>query len=207
MKVNKTKLKAHTEQVSRFGEDLRALRRAQKLKLADLAEMTGKSVGYLSKVERGLARPSVTALQEIAQALGVPVGWFFDSDGPVPADERPFIVRKDRRRKLTYSGITDTEYMGFKDHLLSATLDSQLALGISTYDEGGSTGDDAYTHEGEEAGYLLEGRIVIELDGKHFELEPGDSFSFSANIPHRYFNPGPGPAKLIWANTPISLKR
>lgn len=207
MKVNIANHSDITDPMRRLGEDLRSLRRAQKLKLADLAEMTGKSISFLSKVERGLARPSVTSLQEIAAALGVPVGWFFDSDGPVPAEERPFIVRASRRRKLTYSRISGTDYMGFEDHLLSASLDGQLALGISTYEPFGSTGDDAYTHEGEEAGYVLSGRLVVTLNGKEFLLEAGDSFSFSGTIPHRYHNPGPGLAQLIWANTPISLKR
>ena len=190
-----------------LGEDLRALRKAQGMTLKDLSEASSRSVSFLSKIERGVARPSVTALQEIAEALGVPVGWFFETDGPTPADERPFVVRAERRRKLTYSGLSGTDYMGFEDHLLSASLDSQLAMGISTYDPGGSTGDDLYTHEGEEAGLVLKGEIELTLDDQVFHLKTGDSFSFSADIPHRYHNPGKVEAQIVWANTPVTLKR
>ena len=196
-----------SDSLIKLGEDLRALRKAQGLTLMDLANQSGRSVSFLSKIERGLARPSVTALQEVAEALGVPVGWFFETDGPVPANERPYVVRADRRRKLTYSSISGTDYMGFEDYLLSASLDRQLALGISTYEPGGSTGDDLYTHKGEEAGLVLCGEIELTLADQVFVLQAGDSFSFSADVPHRYCNHGSKQAQIVWANTPVTLKR
>jgi len=191
----------------RLGEDLRSVRKAQGFTLQDLADASGKSVSFLSKIERGRARPSVTALQEIAAALGFPVGWFFENDGPVPADERPYVVRANRRRRLSYAGVSGTDYMGFQDHLLSASLDGNLALGISHYEPGGLTGDDLYTHIGEEAGLVLEGEIELTLGDKTFILKTGDSFSFSADIPHRYRNPGKTRAAIVWANTPVSLRK
>lgn len=197
-----TKSQAH-----QLGEELRTMRRAQRLTLKALAERSGKSVSFLSKIERGLARPSITALQDIAEALGVPIGWFFQNDGPVPADERPYIVRAERRRRLTYSGISTTDYMGFEDHLLSANLDGQLAMGISYYQPGGTSGDDLYTHQGEEAGIVIEGRIELVLGEQTFRLNEGDSFSFPGSIPHTYRNTGDVPARIIWANTPVSLRR
>jgi len=204
----KLKSKSETDDpLLRLGEDLRSLRKAQGLTLQKLADTSGKSVSFLSKIERGLARPSVTALQEIAAALGFPVGWFFENDGPVPADERPHIVRASRRRRLSYAGLSGTDYMGFQDHLLSASLDGSLALGISHYDPGGTTGDDLYTHVGEEAGLVVEGDIELTLDDKCFLLKTGDSFSFSADIPHRYRNPGKTRAAIVWANTPVSLRK
>lgn len=191
----------------RLGHDIRGLRKAQGLTLKALAEASGRSVSFLSKIERGLARPSITALQEIAEALGVAVGWFFETDGPAPAEERPFIVRAHRRRKLGYSGLGSTDYAGFEDHLLSARLDGHLAFGLSTYAPGGSTGDDLYTHEGEEAGLVVKGEIELTLDGAVFHLKAGDSFSFPASIPHHYRNPGTVEAQVVWANTPITLRK
>lgn len=207
MRVKKNHQSDTNDALYRLGEELRALRKAQNMTLNDLAEASGRSVSFLSKIERGLARPSVTALQEVAEALGVPVGWFFETDGPVPAEERPFIVRADRRRKLTYSGLSGTDYLGFDDHLLSASLDRKMVMGISTYEPGGSTGDDLYTHVGEEAGMVLKGNIELTLDNRVFSLQTGDSFSFSADIPHRYYNPGKVEAQIVWANTPVSMKR
>ena len=207
MKVKKNDITHPDDALNQLGEDLRGLRRARGLTLEDLAAASGKSVSFISKIERGLARPSVTTLQELAGALGVPVGWFFETDGPSPADERPFIVRANRRRKLSYSGLGSTDYMGFEDHLLSASLDGQLALGMSTYQPGGNSGDELYTHNGEEAGLVIRGQIDLHLEDKVFHLEAGDSFSFAASIPHRYSNTGTGEAQVVWANTPVNLRR
>lgn len=207
MNVKKNEITPPENALIQLGDDLRGLRRAQGLTLEDLANVSGKSVSFISKIERGQARPSVTTLQELAGALGVPVGWFFETDGPAPAEERPFVVRKSRRRKLTYSELSSTDYMGFEDHLLSASLDGQLALGMSTYQPGGNSGDELYTHTGEEAGLVIKGQIDLHLDGKVFRLEVGDSFSFAASLPHRYSNPGDGESQIVWANTPVNLRR
>lgn len=197
----------NTDAAQALGAEIRGLRGARRMTLAALADATGLSIGFLSKVERGQARPSVTALQEIATALEVAVGWFFAQEGPVPAEERPFVVRAGHRRRLTYSGVGSTDYLGMEDRLLSARLDGDLAMGITTYRPGGSTGDDLYTHDGEEAGLVLSGEIDLHLDGAVFRLATGDSFSFESRRPHRYVNPGPGEARIVWANTPVSLRR
>ena len=193
--------------MAEMGTQMRGLRNAHGLTLSDLSARSGVSIGFISKIERGLAKPSITVLQEIATALDVAVGWFFTTDGPVPADERTFIVRADRRRRLTYSGAVSTDYLGMEDHLLSANLDRTLAMGITTYQPDGSTGDDLYTHDGEEAGMVIEGEIDLYLDDRVFRLRTGDSFSFESTRPHRFVNPGTMIAKIIWANTPVSLRR
>ncbi len=207
MSVKNTNATGKTNTLSKLGDDMRALRKAQNMTLADLAATSGKSISFLSKIERGLAQPSVTALQEIADALSVPAGWFFDTDGPVSAQERSYIVRADRRRKLSFSKLSDTSYMGLEDHLLSASLDSNLALGISTYQPGGHSGDDLSANDGDEAGLVLKGTIELTIGQEVFTLKPGDSFSFSAAVPHRYENTGTDVAQIVWANTPITLRR
>ena len=207
MKVKKISDTDSSGNAIQLGNDLRSLRKAQGLTLENLAAASGKSISFISKIERGQARPSITALQDIAEALKVPIGWFFQTEGPVPAEERPYIVRAHRRRRLSYSGMASTDYMGFEDHLLSANLEGQLAMGISRYAPGGTAGDDLYTHQGEEAGLLLEGEIELTLGEKTFRLKPGDSFSFSADTPHSYRNPGEVDAIIVWANTPVTLRR
>lgn len=191
----------------KLGEEIRQLRKAHSMTLAQLSDVCGRSVSFLSKIERNQARPSLTAMQDIAEALGVPVGWFFQNDGPVPADERPYIVRYNRRRRLTYSEFSDTTYLGMDDHLLSATLDGELALGISRYAPGGNSGDDLYSHRGEEAGLVLEGELDVAIGENTFRLKTGDSFSFPSRIPHTFSNPGNKEAVVVWANTPVSLRR
>ena len=60
-----------------LGADLRALRKSRGLTLSDMAESLGRSVGWLSQVERDLSDPSISDLREIAALLGVPISMLF----------------------------------------------------------------------------------------------------------------------------------
>ncbi len=186
-----------------LGAEIRALRKVKGLTLTDLAERTGKSIGYLSQVERDITKPSVKVLQEIGDALGVDSGWFYPPGESVDPRERRFIVRARNRRRLSYSKLGQTDYLGMTDYLLSSNLEGQLALGITTLNPGASTGDDDYSHEGEEAGYVLEGSIDLTIDGETFRLQAGDSYSFPSHLPHRFVNPADENAVFLWAGSPI----
>jgi transcriptional regulator with XRE-family HTH domain len=180
----------------RVGGDVRGLRKAREMTLADLARASGLSVGYLSLVERDLATPSIKALHAVSRALGVTVSWFFEA-GEVPEDERGLVVRRNRRRRLDHSA-------GIVDELLSPTLTGALELLASRFPPGASSGDEPYTHTGEEAGVVIRGRLELWVDGRVLRLEAGDSFGFASTLPHRYHNPGTEEAEVIWAITPPS---
>ena len=60
-----------------LGADLRALRKSRGLTLAELAETLGRSVGWLSQVERDISDPSITDLRDIAAKLDVSVSMLF----------------------------------------------------------------------------------------------------------------------------------
>ena len=191
-----------------LGGEIRQLRKVRGITLQQLAQRTGKSIGFLSQVERNLTRPSVAALQDISEALSIHIGWFFPDEPAAPAAEREYIVRARNRRRLTYSELSDTDYLGLHDYLLSANLNGELALGISRYEPGASTGDDSYSHNGEEAGMVLSGKLELTLDGRVYLLDAGDSFSFNSSLEHRYVNPSQSEDTLvIWANTPVTLRK
>jgi transcriptional regulator with XRE-family HTH domain len=194
--------------LSDLGREIRQLRKVRGITLQQLALATGKSVGFLSQVERNLTRPSVAALQDISEALSIHIGWFFPEDSTGSPQEREYIVRRQNRRRLTYSELSGTEYLGLHDSLLSSNLNGELALGISRYEPGASTGDDSYEHDGEEAGLVLSGTLELTIDGQQFVLDAGDSFSFKSNLQHRYANPSDSEETLVvWANTPITLRK
>ena len=199
--------KTNGDQLAHLGDEIRQLRKVRGLTLQALAKETSKSVGFLSQVERNMTKPSVAALQDISEALGIHIGWFFPADTSAPEDERRYIVRSDKRRRLSYSALSSTDYLGLHDHLLSADLNGELALGISRYEPGASTGDDSYHHAGEEAGLLISGQLELTIKNKKYILEVGDSFSFNSDLKHRYANPSQTEdTVVVWANTPISLR-
>jgi transcriptional regulator with XRE-family HTH domain len=184
------------DETRRLGREIRGLRKARGLTLSALAQRSSLSVGYLSLLERNLATPSINSLHSISRALGVTVSWFFEA-GESPEDEKDFVVRAGRRRRLDYAP-------GIVDELLSPSLAGSLEMLRSCFPPGSSSGEAPYTHNGEEAGYVIRGKLELWVDGKSFILEAGDSFGFPSSLPHRYGNPGPEVAEVIWAMTPPS---
>src|SRR3954452_10177243 len=60
-----------------IGREVRAVRKKLGITVADLAASTGISLGMLSKIENGITSPSLTTLQALSRALGVPLSSFF----------------------------------------------------------------------------------------------------------------------------------
>lgn len=190
---------------ARLGRQIRELRKAKGLTLAELAVKIGKSVGYLSELERGRRKPSIGSLQDISDALGVHVGWFFQPTPSADPNETRYIVRADNRRRLSYSGLGPTDYLGMTDYLLSANLGGKLALVMTRYAPGASSGDDRDRHESEEAGFVQSGTLELHLGDDIYALQAGDSFSFPSDIEHKYVNPGNEETVVIFAITPIAF--
>ncbi len=69
-----------TEQRQRIGPVIRQLRQQQHLSLSDLAGKTGISVSYLSRLEKRRSVPSFTLLHRLAEELGVPIGFFVETE-------------------------------------------------------------------------------------------------------------------------------
>ena len=67
----------------------------------------------------------------------------------------------------------------------------------------GASSGGAYSHEGEELIYVLQGRFEVWLEEvEHYVLRPGDCLYFSSTQPHRWLNPGKTETRLLWVNTP-----
>jgi transcriptional regulator with XRE-family HTH domain len=181
-----------------LGAQIRDLRKARNLTLAALADRIARSIGYLSQIERGKSAVTISALQEIADALGVQIAWFFQAQHPVDAAEAETVVRRGNRRRLDFPG------SGIQEELLSPTLSGQLELILTTFQPGSSTGDRDRLRRGEEAGYLISGSLDLIVDDKRLHLEAGDSFAFTRKGPHRCINPGKTEAVVLWVITPPS---
>jgi mannose-6-phosphate isomerase-like protein (cupin superfamily) len=54
-------------------------------------------------------------------------------------------------------------------------------------------------HTGKEYGYVIDGRLGVQVGFDRFDLGPGDSISFDSSAPHRLWAIGDRPAEAIWA--------
>ena len=184
--------------VETLGREIRQLRKAQGLTLAALAGRVGKSIGFLSQVERNLTKPSVKVLQDIGEALGVQIGWFFQGYTVAPLVERDFLVRREGRRRLRYTR------MGLTEEILSPNLSGSFNLILSTFEPGANSGEPHGHNKCEEAGLILSGTLELWIVDRHFVLDEGGSFTFSSSVPHRCHNPGDVVTVVVWVVAPPS---
>lgn len=176
-----------------LGADLRALRKARGLTLVDMADALGRSVGWLSQVERDKSDPSITDLRQIAALLNVSVSMLFRQDA-APAQEAGYIVRKDARRQIGSS------VAGLVEQLLSPDLTDAFEMVHSTFLPRSQI-KQALTRPTQEVGYIISGRLDLTIRNQCHRLEPGDSFRIRGE-PFRWANPFDIPCKAIWVIAP-----
>lgn len=177
-----------------IGAGLRRLRRARRLSLVDLAARTNISIGFLSQIERGLSSPTLRVLAGIADALGVSLGTLFPTMG-TPDGQAATIVRGSERSELQLwrSGIR-------KQLLTPHSEGSKLNVYLVEMEPGASTGEEPYTHHGEEAGLVTQGAMVLNVESESWTLQEGDSFRFLSSRPHRFANGVEGRTRVLWIN-------
>jgi transcriptional regulator with XRE-family HTH domain len=179
------------------GYQIRDLRKAKGMTIPELAGRIGRSVGWLSQIERNKSPVTIPNLKKISDAFDVQITWFFQGNAIAPEDERDFIVRKDARRRLRYTGT------GVSEELLSPNLSRGIEMLMTTLEAGASSGE-PYSRKGDEAGYIVSGMLELTVNGNTQNLKPGDSFAFESSLPHRCFNPGEEPVSVVWVVTPPS---
>ena len=91
-----------------LGTRIRGLRKRRGMTLAELAQQSELTAGYISQLERNLAYPSIPALFNIARSLGVTIQWFFASEAVTAPEDDGIVVRKNSRLSVHYEdGIID----------------------------------------------------------------------------------------------------
>lgn len=188
-----------TPRYSDLGARVRAARRLRRLRLTDLAEKAGCSMSMLSKIETERATPSLRILHRIAAALDTSIAELFSEP-----ERTPVTLYQERHRP---SVLVRQSSKGPGIHLerLAPALPNQMIDGnIHVLDPGADSGGDI-SHEGEEIGYVLQGRVELIVNGQVYDLSQGDSFHFSSELPHRYRNLAEGYSRIIWVNTPPSF--
>lgn len=166
----------------RIGAQIRDLRKAKGITLITMAEKIGRSVGYVSQVERGVSALPIPVLQAISQVLDVQISWFFHADGEVPLNEVDHIVRSAARRSLNFSGT------GIREELLSPRLSGQLQMVLTTFAPSAGS-QESRQRKGEEGGLVQSGTLELGIGDKRFLLSAGDSFILSGDEPHWSRNP------------------
>lgn len=169
-----------------IGREVRAYRRQQEITVAELAQLTGLSIGMLSKIENGNTSPSLSTLQTLANVLSVPLTSFFrrfeESREAVhtKSGEGVEIDRAGTRANHQYNLLGHIGSNGsgviVEPYLITLTAESDVFP--------------TFQHGGIETIYMLEGAVDYRHGDAVYPLRPGDTLFFDADAPH-------GPERLV----------
>lgn len=182
--------------MSPLGNQIRDLRVARGMSVAALAKAIGKSIGYVSQIERDRSEVSISTLKTISDELGVQISWFFQGYDPRVPSEHGYIVRREHRRRLDFPGT------GIEEELLSPTLTGEAELILSTFAPGARSGDEPVSRMAEQSGYVLEGQLELRIGSRRFTLRPGDAFRIGRGEPYTARNSGPVNSVSLWVIAP-----
>ena len=172
-----------------IGEKLRQLRLQRGLTQEELADRCELSKGFISQVERNLASPSIATLTDILSALGSNLSEFFREE----AEEKITFSKEEFFEKDSDGVLWKWLIPNAQKNMMEPVL-VELAEGVSTSED--------IPHEGEEFGYVLEGRVAVVLGAKQYICRKGEAFYYPAAKPHCIRNKGKGKAKFLWISTP-----
>jgi transcriptional regulator with XRE-family HTH domain len=180
-----------TRIVSGIGPKLRALRKQAGLSLQQLASRSDVSAAAIHKIEQSGMVPTITTLLKLSGALGRPVAFFVDEEGPA-AD--PTVLIRDGEQRPILTSHTGIDLAGIS----GAYGRFYLAGARATVVPGASSGEHAMEHPGEELIYLLDGELEFVVNEQSYRLKPGDSLHFRTVQPHFWRNPGTTDAVALW---------
>ena len=172
-----------------LGHKIKQMRQQKKLTQEELADRCELTKGYISQLENNLTSPSIATLCDILNALGTTPSDFFkeEQEEKVVFAENEFIEKDSEGVKWNW--------------VIPNAQKNMMEPVLVELQEGAETAEDV-PHEGEEFGFVLDGRIRIELGKRTYACKKGQSFYFKADKPHKIINARKSKAKFLWISTP-----
>jgi len=186
--------------MNEVGQHIRSLRKRRGWTLKQLSTHCNLSVSFLSQVERGLSSVSLSSLDVICRALGSTVADFFHDYGGSQSTDVNVSTDSSKVIKTAQQSVVNISTASIKYRFLSRDFPGrQLEILIGEISPGYYYPPAA--HEGEEFGFVLEGRLKLKIGQHTYSLEPGDSYHFMATTPHGYEAEGEEVVKILWVQT------
>lgn len=188
-----------------LGKRLREVREARGLSLRTVALDSGISASMLSQIETNKVLPSVQTLWTIVSVLGVSVDEVLvPSSDSATHDAALGTVLGGRPHPPVVARVNDTPATelgnGVTWRRIAVAHHDNVEAMVSVYPPGTASSADGQLnqHNGTEYGYILQGRLTLQVEFETYELQVGDSFSFDSTRPHRFENNTEFAAEAIW---------
>jgi transcriptional regulator with XRE-family HTH domain len=156
------------------------LREISGLTPQQVAEASGVPLDDYIQYEKGARDFSFSHLFNIAKALGVDISDLLTGESP---KLRGYVLTRageglafDRRKAYHYQHLA----YNFREKKAEPFL-------VTVEYDGQTSGKTPHAHEGQEFDYVLDGRMMIDLNGNKVYLGPGDSIYYDSSLPHAMY--------------------
>lgn len=164
--------------VMNVGDKIRRLRMSRGLTQEELAMRTDLSRSFISQLESNKTSLSLDTLEKILRALGTDLKAFFSDQ-----EEEKIVFKKEDRIPLY------DQPDGVSSFLLMSDVETKkIDPTLVVLAPGAQTEEESY-HEGDEFGYVLQGKVDLWLDDVRYRLSQGDCFYYRADKKHMLKNP------------------
>jgi transcriptional regulator with XRE-family HTH domain len=173
-----------------LAQRIKNLRLDKRMTLEQVASKTGLTRSWLSKVENFRVTPSLSALGQIAFALGVPIAQLVDG-----LDDKPELIvirRADRKVVERDREQSKTVYESLAYKRAERAMDPFL-LTVPA----GDIGRQPMGHEGEEFLMVMSGQVEFRYGEENHALNAGDCLYFDGSTKHCLTNPHEIPAQVL----------
>lgn len=165
-----------SDQIKQIAERLQGLRDVLELTPDEVAKSCQLSVEEYLGMESGEKDISVSALQKIARKYGIALDVLMFGEEPKMSSY--FLTRcgsecLERTKAYKYQSLA-SGFRGRKADPFIVTVEPKPE----------NTPIHFNSHEGQEFNLVIEGRMLLNINGKELILNPGDSLYFDSSIPH-----------------------
>lgn len=166
-----------TTDIKQIGERIKGLRDALDLSPEEMAQRLEVETNEYLDHEKGLKDVSISFLQRVEREFNVDLSTLMF--GTEPKMSSYFITRKDK-------GVSVERVSAYKYQSLTSGFTNNVAEVFIVTVEPKPADTDYYQniHAGQEFNMVLEGSMMLIINGKEFQLDEGDSIYFDSSLPH-----------------------
>ncbi|WP_321794663.1 cupin domain-containing protein [Caballeronia sp. J97] len=191
--IERPPLEGETQDALDIGNRLRELRTKHGLSIRALAEVAGLTHSTIAQIEANKTSPSVGSMKRILDALHIPLSQFF-ADAEAQTEEQVFFAA-DELVELADGNVLSYRQVG------KNLAGKDIMMLRERYAPGADTGE-PYSHQAEECGTVISGRLMIVVGTRERCLSAGEAYYFDSRVPHRMYNPFDEVCEVVSAVSP-----
>lgn len=172
-----------------IGKKIKEIRILNGLTQGELADRCNLTKGYISQIENDLTSPTIQTLNDILVALGTTMGDFFsdEENEQIVWKKEDYVVKEEIDKSMMWL-VPNSQKNEMEPVIVELSPNSQTNVD--------------YPHEGQEFGYVLEGKIIVVVQNKECPVKKGETFYFTTSKNHYIKNTSNEIAKVLWISSP-----